>query len=239
MTRFAAARRKTYSPVLQPEAAETPFSRARHERADQIAAAIAQARGWRITAWLFGAVLAGSLAGNIYLGAQPSVVPHIIEVDQLGTIQHHGPVRAAATQPSEALVGAQLRRFLEQVRTITGDSLIMKRNWIEVYQMLTPQARARMNEWAGVNNPVERARKESVAIEIVSAGPVSDKTWQIDWRERRWDRSGTQLGNPVVWRAMLTTTLKQAESAAELSQNPLGIYVDEFHWDRVTARSEL
>ena len=65
--------------------------------------------------------------------------------------------------------------------------------------------------------------------------PLSKDTWQIDWQERAWDRAGNSLGKPVLWRAMLQVVQFTPTTPKQMQDNPLGIYIDEFHWDRVEA----
>jgi type IV secretion system protein VirB5 len=85
---------------------------------------------------------------------------------------------------------------------------------------------------AGAGNPVKRAEQESVHIEIVADVQVSAGTWQVDWREKSWDLNGT-FNHEVVWRGMFHVQLRPPTGMQELRQNPIGLYIDEFHWDRV------
>ena len=83
------------------------------------------------------------------------------------------------------------------------------------------------------NDPFRRAQDERVTVEIVSAVRVAGDTWQIDWRESAWDKNGAPLGPSVVWRAMLRTLLEAPKTAEAIRRNPIGLYIDELHWDKV------
>jgi type IV secretion system protein VirB5 len=171
------------------------------------------------------------------LGQQPKVVPHIIEVDGLGEAHYRGATGVSGSEftPGEALIRSQLRRFIDLSRTISSDPVLLRKNWIEAYRMLSVAGNTRMTEWVRVNNPFDRAQTATTGIEVLSAVPVSAESWQIDWKETTWDRQGEVLGKPVVWRAMLKVVIDPPATREQMLANPLGLFVDEFHWDRVQA----
>jgi type IV secretory pathway TrbF-like protein len=41
------------------------------------------------------------------------------------------------------------------------------------------------------------------------------------------------MGAPVVWRAMLRTLVLTPKTAEAMRNNPIGLYIDELHWDKV------
>jgi type IV secretory pathway TrbF-like protein len=66
-----------------------------------------------------------------------------------------------------------------------------------------------MTEWVGGNDPFKRAQKETTAVEILSAVPLSTESWQIDWKETTWDKADQAVGKPFIWRAMLKSSSKR------------------------------
>lgn len=238
MTTTTARHRDYGSPSTHPaRLVETPHVRARREWDARLGTAVVQARSWRVNSMVLAALLGASLLGNVYLGAQPKEVPHIIEVDALGEAIYRGPVGQsdASFTPNETLVRYQLRRFIELTRTVSSDNVLLRKNWLDAYKMLTLTGNARMTDWVVENDPFKRARKETTAVEILSAVPLSAESWQIDWKETAWDKSGQMLGKPFVWRAMLRIVLQTPTSRQMMIDNPLGLFVDEFHWDRIQA----
>ena len=69
----------------------------------------------------------------------------------------------------------------------------------------------------------------------VGAVRVTEDTWQLDWRESSFDKNGNPGAASVTWRAMLRTLLAPPKDAEAMSRNPIGLYIDEFHWDKVGA----
>jgi type IV secretion system protein VirB5 len=164
-------------------------------------------------------------------------VPHIIQVDGLGAATYRGPAEALAAgfTPSEPLIRYQLRRFIEMTRTLSSDNVLLRQNWVEAFKMLTPSGSTLMTEWVKEYNPFERAQTETSSTEILSAVPLSASSWQIDWRESSWNRNGQSTGKPVIWRAMVRVVLRVPETTQQMADNPLGVFVDEFHWDQIQA----
>ncbi len=83
------------------------------------------------------------------------------------------------------------------------------------------------------NDPFKRSADQRVTLEIASMVRVSAETWQIDWRETQWDKSGTPMGSPSLWRGMFKVTVAPPTTEDQMAKNPIGLFVDEFHWDKV------
>jgi type IV secretory pathway TrbF-like protein len=214
---------------------DTPYRRARQEWDLRMGSAIVQARNWRLATLVSLGAVTLATGGIIYLGAQPKAVAHIIEVDRLGAASYHGPVGQGDYLPSDTVVTYHLRRFIQDTREISTDLAVLKRNWLDAYTLVTPRGGNMLSAFVQKpdNDPFRRAQDERVTIEFLSAVRVSGDTWQIDWRESAWDKGGSPSGPPLVWRAMLRTLVQAPKTAEAMSQNPIGLYVDEFHWDKV------
>lgn len=237
---LATSRARVYSPPPTDrreasgggKAVETPYIRARRERDALLGTALANARNWRVATASIALLLAIALAGNIYLATKSTVVPHIIEVDSLGAATYRGPVGGGLT-PTEAMVRYQLSQFIELTRTVSSDTVLFRQRLLDANKMLSVTGHVLYEAWGNATNPIEQAKTKTTAVAIVSAVPLSKETWQIDWQEREWDRAGTSLGRPLLWRAMLKIVQQEAKTAQQLIDNPVGVYIDEFHWDRL------
>jgi type IV secretion system protein VirB5 len=214
---------------------DTPYLRARQEWDSRMGSAVVQAKNWRLATFAsLGAVLL-STGGMIYLGSLPKAVPHIIEVDRLGAATYHGPVGQSDYVPTDAVITYHLRRFIEDTREISSDLAVLKKNWLDAYLLLTPRGGNMLSAFVQKpeNDPFRRAQDERVTIEILSVVRAAGDTWQIDWRESSWDKGGSPLGEPVIWRAMLRTVVATPKTAEAMQKNPIGLYIDELHWDKV------
>jgi type IV secretion system protein TrbF len=214
---------------------DTPYLRARQEWDQRMGSAVVQAKNWRLATFASLASVFLATAGMIYLSALPKAVPHIIEVDRLGAATYHGPVGQTDYVPTEAVITYHLRRFIEDTREISSDLAVVKHNWLDAYTLLTPRGGNMLSAFVQKpeNDPFRRAQDERVTIEILSVVRAAGDTWQIDWRESSWDKGGSPLGEPVIWRAMLRTVVATPKTAEAMQKNPIGLYIDELHWDKV------
>ncbi len=220
---------------------DTPYRRARQEWDTRMGSALVHAKNWRLACFASLGLVGLSLLGLVYLGAQPKAVPHVIEVDRLGAASYRGPVGGSPYVPSDAVITYHLRRFLSDTREISSDIAVLKRNWIDAYQLVTPRGGHMLTAFveAPEHDPFRRAQEERVTLEFLSAVRVSGDTWQVDWRESSFDKDGNPGGASVTWRAMLRTLLAPPKDAEAMSRNPIGLYIDEFHWDKVGAGGPL
>ncbi len=218
-------------------AADTPYMRARQEWDRRMGSAVVQAHSWRLAAFASLGLVAMSVVGIIVLGAKPKAIPHIIEVDSLGAATYRGPAGKPLSDysPSEAVLKYHLRRFIESTRTISADPVVLKKNWVDAYQLVTPRAANMLTAYVSrpENEPFRRAQDERVSVEVLAMVRVSAETWQIDWRETSFDRNGSPVGNPALWRGMFRTLTQLPKTEEALAKNPIGLYVDEFHWDKI------
>ncbi|MGD0679049.1 MAG: conjugal transfer protein TrbF [Polyangiaceae bacterium] len=214
---------------------DTPYRRARQEWDLRMGNATVQAKNWRLATFVSLGATTLAIGGLVYLGRLPKAVPHVIEVDRLGAASYRGPVGQTDYVPSDAVVTYHLRRFIADTREISSDVAVLRRNWLDAYTLVTSRGGNMLSAFvqAPENDPFRRAQEEKVTVEFLSAVRVSGDTWQVDWRESDWDKNGSPSGPPTIWRAMLRTLLQAPKSAEAMSKNPIGLYVDELHWDKV------
>ncbi len=220
------------SPLERGRLNETPYTRARRESDGLLGLALFQGRLWRFAFAASGVLLAGSIGGNIYQGMQPKVVPYVVEVDGLGNATYQGPA-GRVLEPSEAVTRRQLTQFIELMRTVSSDSALYRERILDGTRMLTATGYTFYKQWGLETKPLELGKTQTTAVEIVSAVPLSKHSWQIDWQERTWDRDANPMGKPVLWRAMLKIAFNPPGWEKQMTANPFGIYIDEFHWNRL------
>jgi type IV secretion system protein VirB5 len=197
-------------------------------------AAVVQARNWRLATLLSLGLVLVSLIGTIYLGAQPKAVPHIVQVDRIGAPTYLGPVGQAARdwKPSDAVLKYHLRRFIVDTRTISSDAAVMKRSWMDAYALITQSAANHLNAYAQQTDPFKRGGDERVTVDVAAVVQLSADTWQVDWVEKSWDKGGNETAS-AAWRGNFRIVLRPPENEEQLAANPIGLFVDEFHWSKV------
>jgi type IV secretory pathway TrbF-like protein len=215
---------------------DTPYRKARDEWDKRMGNLVIQAKNWRLAAFAALAFIAGpAVLGMAYLGAQPKAVPHIVLVDKLGGAVYAGPAGISARdfKPSEASLRYHLQRFIDYTRTLSTDREVVQRNWIEVFSLVTPNAANQLKEYAEKTQPVGRADKgERTNVEIIGMTQVTRDSWQVDWKEILKDRGGSESA-VQLWRGSFRLVFKLPEKEEQLAKNPIGLFVDEYHWSRL------
>src|SRR5262249_54674399 len=209
--------------------------RARQEWDSRMGSAVIHAKNWRLATFLTLILLVISTGGLIFLGTRPKAVPHIVQIDAIGAPAYLGPLTPSVRTyiPSEATLKYHLRRFVEDTRSISSDIGLVRKNWLDAYALVTPRGANMLTAYVSKpeNDPFKRA--ERVTVEVAAMVKVSTDTWQIDWRETAWDKSGAPVGTPSVWRGMFKVSLQLPTTDEAIAKNPIARYVDEFHWDKV------
>lgn len=213
---------------------DTPYKRAQQEWDARIGRSAVQARNWRLATFAALATNLLAIAGAVYLGAQPKVVPHIIEVDKLGAPSYLGPAGESGRsyKPTDASLRYHLRRFVDETRSVSSDPAVLKRNWLDAYNLVTQPAANQLNAYAQQAEPFKRVLNERVSVELVGTVQISRDSWQVDWRESSWDKSGNQIAT-TLWRGTFRVIVRPPTTEEQLAVNPIGLLIDEFHWSKL------
>jgi len=222
---------KTRDAALAQNSAN-PYLEARREWNERYGEYIQQAANWRIVAILCGLTALIAVTGVAYIGAQNKVVPYVVEVDKLGVASAVGRADKA-TVVDPRIIKAYLARFVTDWRGLTLDTQAEKSAIDRVYAMLPAGSVAlgKVNEYFKAHNPFTGASKQSIAITVTNVLPISDKTWQMEWREIRRDSRGEVTGN-VSMKASVIVGITPPTDEGLVLINPLGVYVMDLNWSR-------
>ena len=215
-----------YGKSPQPE---TPYQRAAQVWDERIGSARAQARNWRFMAFGSLALSTGLAAALVWQSANGSIVPWVVQVDRLGQAQAVAPA-TADYQPNDPQIAFYLARFIEQVRAIPADAIIVRQNWLRAYDVTAQGGALALNDYARSNDPFAKVGKQQVAVEVSSVIRASPSSFRIAWIERRYQDGS--LASTERWSAILTVAVQTPRDADTLKKNPLGIYVNAINWSK-------
>lgn len=210
----------------------TPYQRAQQAWDDRIGSARVQARNWRLMAMGELALVGGLSAALVWQSANGSIVPWVVQVDRLGQAQAVEPavVGYRATDPE---IAWHLARFIEQVRSVSADPIVLRQSWLRAYDYTTDRGAAALNDYARINDPFARVGQSQVSVEVSSVIRASDDSFRIAWVERRYEQG--QQASVERWSAIVTIVLQPPRDAERLRKNPLGIFVHAINWSRESA----
>ena len=122
-----------YSKTPEPV---TPYQKAAQVWDERIGSARVQARNWRMMA--FGSLLlsGGLSAALVWQSTQGTITPYVVEVDRLGAAQAVAPA-TADFRPTDPQIAYHLSRFIENVRQIPADPIVLRQNWLHAYDFTT------------------------------------------------------------------------------------------------------
>lgn len=205
----------------------TPYQRAAQVWDERMGLSLAHARNWRRIAF-------GNLALATFLGAgwwvqsqQAVVKPFVVEVASWGQTQRITALDGRY-EPTEAQIGYALSDWIRSVRSKSIDPIVIRQNWLEAYDLVTPKAASFLNAWAQANDPFAEAGREAINVEVLNVVRRTERTYDLQWRETRFVNG--QQAAQARWRALITIKLQPPKTEAELMKNPLGIRIEDVSW---------
>ncbi|MEO7680375.1 MAG: conjugal transfer protein TrbF [Sphingomonas sp.] len=208
---------------------ETPYQRAGQLWDERIGSARVQARSWRLMAF-GGLALTTAMSGAlIWQSLQSRVTPYVVEVDRLGEARAVTAAEAGY-RPTDPQIAWHLSKFIENVRSISLDPVLMRRDWLAAYDFATQRGALFLGDYARSADPFGKVGEKTVSVQVTSVVRASDQSFQVKWTETAFDR-GAPSG-VSHWTGILTVKLKLPASADTLRKNPLGLYVDAIDWSR-------
>lgn len=213
----------------------TPFQKAAQRWDERIGSARIQARNWRLLA--FGSLLLSlALAAVlVFAGGVGNVVPYVVEIGPNGEAKAAGPA-GQAYSPTDAQIAYHLARFVEKVRSLSIDPIVVRQNWLAAYDFVSDRAAVTLSDYARENDPFSRIGKETVAVQVVSVVRATESSFQVRWIERSYE--GGAVKDTKRMTGLFSIVVKTPHTPELIAKNPLGIYVHAFNWTPELAQEE-
>ena len=207
----------------------TPYQKAAQVWDERLGSARVQASNWRFAAL---ATIALSTVLGLTLSAvigRSGVVPYVVEVDRLGEVRAVGPA-FEAYQPSDAQIAHFLARFIENVRSLSIDPVIVRTNWLHAYDFVTDRGAQALNDYAREADPFTKIGAKTATVEVTSVVRASGDSFEIRWKESTYENGA--VAKTERFTGVVTIILKPPTTAETLRKNPLGLYVHSLNWSR-------
>ena len=215
-----------YGRTPQPE---TPYQRAGQVWDDRIGSARVQAKNWRLAFFAMLALSGGLSAGLVWQSARGTVTPWVVQIDRLGQAQAVAPA-VADYRPTDPQIAWHLARFIEEVRSIPDDPVVLRQNWLEAYNYVTDKGALALNDYARTNDPFSKIGKAQTSVDVSSVIRASNDSFRVEWVERHYVDDA--LAATERWSAILTIVVQTPTDADRLRKNPLGVYVHSLNWSK-------
>jgi type IV secretory pathway TrbF-like protein len=186
------------------------------------------ARNWRLGFFAALACCLGLTAAIVYLTSKQE------EHHYLTKIYESGQVEVVALGPGKQDVADAeavawiLRRWIEDIRTLTTDMDANKRRTAIAYRMCGEAAQKTIAASFKDAPPEERVAQGAIFPTKISVRQVSEKTWVVNWREEQ-KRDGVVVA-VVPWQATLEVLLAAPTTRAEREASPAGVWIPTLAW---------
>jgi len=214
----------SYGPSPAPE---TPYQKAGQVWDERIGSARVQAKNWRLMALGCLALCFFTSGALIWRSTISTVTPYVVEVDETGAARAVAP----ATQrykASDAQIAHHLANFMQRVRGLSIDPVVVRENWLSAYDYVTSEASTTLNEYAQANDPFADVGRKSRTVDVVSVVRVSGDSFQARWIEKTYE-SGALI-KAERFTGLFNIITQPPTDAETLRANPLGLYIHSLNW---------
>lgn len=204
-------------------APEGRYFQARQEWDDRIGSARAQAANWRrafFAMTLLTLILAGGL---VALSLRPQIMPYVVEVGPNGRVSNVAALPRHTT-PSDAQIALTLHQFVQRIRAVPMDAVLLRRNWLEAYAFLSESGAAALTELAEREQTFARAGRDRVDVTIQDTLKQTPQTFQVAWRETAYGL-GAERGRTREMVGTFQVQSAMAQDPEKLKLNPFGVYI--------------
>ena len=177
---------------------------------------------------LLVAILEGAVLIRLSLTSKLKTI--VVAVDSIGRVVSSGPAEQVPVV-DDRLKRAALFQWVQDLRTVTTDPITQRRSIDRVYAMIGNGSSAQtvVTDFYRNNTPFERARTETVTVDVHSIVPTSNRSYEAEWTETTRDHSGEVAGTQN-WKGVFTIALNPPTDEKLARINPLGIYVIDVSW---------
>lgn len=212
---------------------DAPWVKAKRQHENTNMRMNSQVANWRLFVFILLIVVSISVIGNVVQGTQSKMIPYIIEVDKLGrTVAVRALDGDDAVTDKRRLIYREMNEIIENIRSVSTDPKANKDRVSRAFSRLSGAAGNYVSEALKRNPPNVIGATQTVEIQIRAAIPISKKTWQVEWIEKTYSRSG-ELVKADNWKASLTYELIPSGLEENIRENPIGFTVNEISWLRI------
>ena len=195
----------------------------------RLKAAKIQIDSWRWAA--FGSIIITFLLvlTLITRTSQAGVIPYILSVERLGAVRGI-PYVKQSYQPPDALISYFISQFIEDVRSLSMDPVVVYAKWRRAYHYLTDRGARTLNDYATKVDPFSKIGIKTRVVDIDSVTRASPNSFKVRWKETTYEKS--ELSSTERYTGAITIILKDSDAPETLRENPVGLYIHGLNWSR-------
>jgi type IV secretory pathway TrbF-like protein/predicted MFS family arabinose efflux permease len=188
----------------------------------------------QVTHWRWAAL--GSMTTAFFLAltfiirtSQSDVIPYVVSVEQLGTV--HGVVYVRQSyRPPDALIAYFIAQFIEDVRSLSVDPVVVHAKWRQAYHYVTDSGATMLNYYATKADQFSKIGIRATVVEMLFVVRVSPNSFKVRWRENSYEKQELLLTEQFT--GAITVVFTNSGAPERLRENPLGLYIHGLSWSR-------
>ena len=140
---------------------------------------------WKILSFICLGIAFLALSGNIYLSTRSTLIPYVIEVDEVGNAKAINPAYQKNYVPKEEFLIYSLKEFVRNFRWISLDPVVQNSLYSKAMNVLTEPMQEKLREISSEENLSSLIQEKYTRdVQINSAIKVAGtkNTYQIKWR---------------------------------------------------------
>lgn len=153
---------------------------------------------------------------------------YVVRVDNAtGSIETGGELKTTNYEPREAEIQHFLVKYIDNIRSVPLDPIVLKGQWNEAEHYMTKDALNKLNAFMAKDNPISKLGKQTVQTKVISMQlyPGSENTYQVRWTEKQFGLNGTQDSKTIQYVGLFLVIIDPPNNEQEMLINPLGIKV--------------
>ena len=168
-----------------------PYLAARHVHNERYLSLSTSIRNWQLVAG--GLLLANvGLAGGLVLVTnKQQIAPYIVEVDAAGTAAAIRELRAEAVH-DPLILSALLKHWITQIRTISSDEELTRRQMNTAYHMYLSSAQNYLTAYYTENTLASLQQRGRTFPVNVTLTPLSPQSWRARCKDQQLARDGSE-----------------------------------------------
>jgi len=194
----------------------------------RMAGSYAELIAWRSMAILEAVIIILTLYFSFTHIVEPKLLPFVVvEEKATGKVEFAGRIQGQTITITDRMYINYFHTFIDNLRTITAEPALMKKNLIKDYFFIMPSAKPTLDDIIRESNPFEKADRQVVVdLDYEVEQKMGENTWRLQWSETSY-KSGMAF-NKVIKSGIFTTTRGETSSDEAANANPLGLFITSF-----------
>ncbi|MCF6808157.1 type IV secretion system protein [Thiotrichales bacterium 19S9-12] len=210
--------------------AEKQYVNAYQEWNERIGSAHIQAKNWRLACLISILVILLLLVSIIMVISSQERYVYVAEVkpgEHVSNVKRVG----VTVEPSKGQQIALIGNFIENIMSIPLDPVVLKKNWVDAFQMVEGQATRQLNHLMQKEKPFTKIGKVVQSTTVESVTQVSDNSFDVTWATKTIDRTGKTLAVRLYSGVFTLFKFSAPETLAQLFVNPTNMRIGYFSFN--------